>query len=147
MAKKIMKLTKNAAFYLGKCIWRPLVKDFMPNHHPPSDHYPRALTYMLRMHANWWFGEERDGLPNLNFWLYHLVIMKVTGNFILDEPPSKIDHFVESLFLCQMDFLLSQIIIILSVSECYEIMHFQASINLSPNFDWSTVILEIFVSD
>ena len=43
MAKKITKLTKNAAFYLGKCIWWPLVKDFMPNHHPPSDHYPRAL--------------------------------------------------------------------------------------------------------
>ena len=43
MAKKITKLTKNAAFYLGKCIWWPLVKDFMPNHHPPSDHHPRAL--------------------------------------------------------------------------------------------------------
>ena len=43
MAKKITKLTKNAAFYQGKCIWWPLVKDFMPNHHPPSDHYPRAL--------------------------------------------------------------------------------------------------------
>ena len=42
MSKKITKLTKNAAFYLGKCIWWPLVKDFMPNHHPPSDHYPRA---------------------------------------------------------------------------------------------------------
>ena len=45
MAKKITKLTKNAAFYLGKCIWWPLVKDFMPNHHPPSDHYPRALIW------------------------------------------------------------------------------------------------------
>ena len=43
MAKKITKLIKNAAFYLGKCIWWLLVKDFMPNHHPPSDHYPRAL--------------------------------------------------------------------------------------------------------
>ena len=26
-----MKLTKNAAFYLEKCIWRPLVKDFILN--------------------------------------------------------------------------------------------------------------------
>ena len=49
MAKKITKLTKNAAFYLGKCIWRPLVKDFMPNHHPPSDHYPRALMYFHQL--------------------------------------------------------------------------------------------------
>ena len=46
MAKKITKLTKNAAFYLGKCIWWPLVKDFMPNYHPPSDHYPRALNFL-----------------------------------------------------------------------------------------------------
>ena len=53
MAKKITKLTKNAAFYLGKCIWRPLVKDFMPNHHPPSDHYPRALK--VHCHAIQWF--------------------------------------------------------------------------------------------
>ena len=49
MAKKITKLTKNAAFYLGKCIWRPLVKDFMPNHHPPSDHYPRALSFSIAL--------------------------------------------------------------------------------------------------
>ena len=57
MAKKITKLTKNAAFYLGKCIWWPLVKDFMPNHHPPSDHYPRALLPRLLVQTN--FG---DGL-------------------------------------------------------------------------------------
>ena len=36
-------MTKNAAFYQGKCFRRPLVKDFILNHHPPSDHYPRAL--------------------------------------------------------------------------------------------------------
>ena len=51
MAKKITKLTKNAAFYLGKCIWWPLVKDFMPNHHPPSDHYPRALSNSFQWFA------------------------------------------------------------------------------------------------
>ena len=68
MAKKITKLTKNAAFYLGKCIWRPLVKDFMPNHHPPSDHYPRALTISQV--------NEHNGSQSL--WYSHYTFVRLT---------------------------------------------------------------------